>query len=212
AGRSLDRGRRRLLLGLGGLVVGGVAGVVSKARAGQELLRPPGAADEARFVSRCIGCGACLAGCPSGGLRPMLALDRLEAAFSPRLVPRIGPCLPDCAACGTACPTGAIARLSLEQKLAVRIGLAVIDQTLCLPWASRQRCVICLDACPPQWHAIELRRVGPAEFRPFVEPSRCTGCGICEHRCPVEGEAAVRVLPFGSSARGKDIVSLGAKA
>ena len=29
--------------------------------------------------------------------------------------------------------------------------------------------------------------------RPFVSPDRCTGCGICEHECPVSGQRAVRV-------------------
>mgnify|MGYP002682780136 CR=1 FL=1 len=30
---------------------------------------------------------------------------------------------------------------------------------------------------------------------PAVRPDRCVGCGICENRCPVEGEAAIRVRP-----------------
>ncbi|MFZ5569991.1 MAG: 4Fe-4S binding protein [Thermodesulfobacteriota bacterium] len=29
--------------------------------------------------------------------------------------------------------------------------------------------------------------------RPWVEPSRCIGCGICEHECPVAGERAIRI-------------------
>jgi ferredoxin len=29
--------------------------------------------------------------------------------------------------------------------------------------------------------------------RPFVEPARCIGCGICEHECPVRGKRAIRV-------------------
>jgi ferredoxin len=28
---------------------------------------------------------------------------------------------------------------------------------------------------------------------PFVDPSRCIGCGICEHECPVKGRRAIRV-------------------
>jgi polyferredoxin len=28
---------------------------------------------------------------------------------------------------------------------------------------------------------------------PFVDPDRCTGCGICEHDCPVRGIPAIRV-------------------
>ena len=29
--------------------------------------------------------------------------------------------------------------------------------------------------------------------KPFVDPVRCIGCGICEHECPVRGKRAIRV-------------------
>jgi len=29
--------------------------------------------------------------------------------------------------------------------------------------------------------------------RPYVDPARCIGCGICEHECPVSGQRAIRV-------------------
>ena len=29
--------------------------------------------------------------------------------------------------------------------------------------------------------------------RPYVDPERCIGCGVCEHECPVKGRAAIRV-------------------
>jgi ferredoxin len=29
--------------------------------------------------------------------------------------------------------------------------------------------------------------------RPYVDPARCTGCGMCEHECPVSGRRAIRV-------------------
>jgi ferredoxin len=29
--------------------------------------------------------------------------------------------------------------------------------------------------------------------RPRVVRDRCIGCGICEYKCPVNGEAAIRV-------------------
>ena len=31
--------------------------------------------------------------------------------------------------------------------------------------------------------------------RPYVDPERCVGCGICEHECPVKGKRAIRVSP-----------------
>jgi len=29
--------------------------------------------------------------------------------------------------------------------------------------------------------------------KPYVDPARCTGCGVCEHECPVSGLRAIRV-------------------
>jgi ferredoxin len=29
--------------------------------------------------------------------------------------------------------------------------------------------------------------------RPYIDPGRCTGCGVCEHECPVTGLRAVRI-------------------
>ena len=29
--------------------------------------------------------------------------------------------------------------------------------------------------------------------RPYVDPARCIGCGICQHECPVSGKRAIRV-------------------
>ena len=30
--------------------------------------------------------------------------------------------------------------------------------------------------------------------RPFVDPTRCIGCGMCEHDCPVSGRRAIRIF------------------
>jgi len=36
-------------------------------------------------------------------------------------------------------------------------------------------------------------------LQPQVDPERCTGCGICEHECPVSGVRAIRVSAEGES-------------
>jgi MauM/NapG family ferredoxin protein len=193
------RQRRHLMVGLlagcGGIALGAAAGFGVRAGRQHVPLRPPGASVEPRFTARCVGCGICTSVCPTGGLRPLRTVGRVDAIFTPELVPRIGPCLPECVACGEACPTGAIPKLSAAEKAAQTIGSAEIDRAVCLPWVSGHRCVICVDACPAEFHAVELRSVAPRIFRPFVEASRCTGCGICEYRCPVENRAAIRVRP-----------------
>ncbi len=186
--------RRSFVLGLGSLALGAMARFIVRAKSNRTLLRPPGAQNEQRFAARCVGCGTCVATCPTGGLLPLVSAHRLDAVFSPILVPRIGPCLPDCTACGEACPTSAIARIPAKRKKEIQIGLAVIDRTRCQPWAGGERCVICLDACPSEYSAIELKRTGTGEFRPYVKEHLCTGCGICEYKCPMVGESAIRVV------------------
>jgi len=190
-----DPRRRRFVLGFGSLAAGGAAGFMLRLRSSQAALRPPSRRSEQEFVARCVGCGSCLAVCPTGGLLPLVSAHRLDALFTPRLVPEFGICLPGCTACAEACPTGAIAKISTEDKPTVQIGLAVIDRSRCLPWAGGERCVICADACPPEYNAIELRRTETGEFRPFVNERLCPGCGICEQKCPVEGGSAIRVVP-----------------
>ncbi|MBF0379293.1 MAG: 4Fe-4S binding protein [Desulfamplus sp.] len=44
--------------------------------------------------------------------------------------------------------------------------------------------------------------------RPFIDPSRCIGCGVCEHECPVKGKRAIRVTAENES-RSKNHVLIG---
>jgi ferredoxin len=95
----------------------------------------------------------------------------------------------------------AIAPLSLEQKQLRVIGIACLDKDRCIPWAEEGDCIVCEEMCPLPEKAIELEPVeviGEAGdlrivLRPKVVVESCIGCGICEYKCPVEGEAAIRV-------------------
>jgi len=35
--------------------------------------------------------------------------------------------------------------------------------------------------------------------KPYVDPEKCIGCGICQHECPVPGKRAIRVTADGES-------------
>src|SRR5208337_3304984 len=74
--------------------------------------------------------------------------------------------------CGQVCPTGAIQRISIEEKTGtgpfakegpIKLGTAFFDRGRCLPWAME------------------------------------TPCGVCEHECPVTDEAAIRVTAIGET-------------
>jgi MauM/NapG family ferredoxin protein len=166
-----------------------------------QLIRPPGAQDEVAFLSRCLRCGQCMKVCPTSGLQPVALEAGLEGVWTPRLVPRLGYCDYGCVACGQACPSGAIPPLDLERKRGTVIGMAVVDRNRCWPWAYGIPCIVCEEMCPAPEKAIRLEAVTVTDARgesvvvqrPYVLDELCIGCGICEYRCPVEGQAAVRV-------------------
>lgn len=160
-----------------------------------ELIRPPGALPEREFLARCVRCGACMKACPTNTLQPAGLSAGIEGFFSPRVTPRRGPCEPLCTVCGEVCPTGAIRVLPAGEKIWAKIGTAQILRHKCLAWEFDRRCLVCDEVCP--YDAISLRSVpGVSVAVPFVEESRCSGCGFCEHQCPVQARAAIVVEPM----------------
>ncbi|ADH85404.1 4Fe-4S binding protein [Desulfurivibrio alkaliphilus] len=207
---GLDLGRRRLV----GAAVAGMAmvplmrvGNLPEARANPKLIRPPGSVPEKEFLSRCVKCGECMKVCLTGGLQPTLLEAGVEGLWTPLLVPRMGYCEYHCTLCGQVCPTGAIRRLSVEEKTEVKIGLAMFDRNRCLPWAYGIPCIVCEEVCPTPKKAIwfeeveVLNRDGePVRVqRPHVDLELCIGCGICETLCPVTDKPAIYVTSIGES-------------
>lgn len=166
------------------------------------LIRPPGARQEKEFLQRCTGCGMCIKICPTGALHPTLLEAGLEGLWTPRLVPRVGPCDQNCNLCGQVCPTEAIRPLPLEEKQKTKLGLAMFDTTRCLPYAYGRDCMVCEEQCPIADKAIYFLEVEIQDRegqkrkikQPHVDPDKCTGCGVCEYCCVYRDEAAVRVV------------------
>jgi ferredoxin-type protein NapF len=169
------------------------------------LIRPPGALPEERFVSVCSGCGECLKVCPNNALQSTLLEAGLAGLYTPRLVPRIGYCEEFCNFCGRVCPTEAIQPLPIKEKRLIQMGVAHIDKTRCIAWDMEKICLVCNEQC--SYHAI----VGDDKKRPIVKEDKCTGCGICENKCPVDGEAAIIVYSFGAQKKLKPEPSPNAK-
>jgi ferredoxin len=215
AGVALDLGKRRVI---GSMIAGLIAvpllriSPLKKAGAAEpRLIRPPGSLDEKAFLQRCIKCGECMKVCITGGLQPTLLEADLEGIWSPVLVPRIGYCEYRCTLCGQVCPTGAIRKLSVEEKASIRIGLAMIDKGRCLPFAHSTPCIVCEEVCPTPKKAIWFEEVRVRNRndktvtvkQPRVDLELCIGCGICETKCPVLGLPAITVTSIGES-RSKD--------
>ncbi len=212
---AMDLGRRRIIASaLGGIAVVPFLRTTPLTRANSKnpgLIRPPGSLEEKEFLKRCVKCGECMKVCTTNGLQPTLLEAGAEGIWSPVLVPRIGYCEYRCTLCGQVCPTGAIKKLALEEKVKVKLGLAMIDKGRCLPWAHATPCIMCEEVCPTPKKAVWFEKAQVRDRagrvltlqQPRVDLELCIGCGICETKCPVLGRPAIYVSSVGES-RSKD--------
>lgn len=160
-----------------------------------DLIRPPGARPEDSFLRRCYRCGACLQACPTNTLQPFGLAAGLPGLLTPIVTPQLGPCDPTCNICGQICPTRAIRPLSHPERIWAKVGTAQVLRHKCLAWEFDRKCLVCDEVCP--FDAIELKRVPDLKVTvPFVDEKRCSGCGYCEHHCPVEAQPAIVVEPM----------------
>lgn len=206
-----DMGRRALL---GGLIagfslplLGSLDGLFYGASA-PGLIRPPGALKERDFLALCQRCGLCMKVCPTNAIKPALGEAGMAGFWTPYLVMSHGYCEHGCTLCGSVCPTGAIRKISSKEKthMPVRIGSAYIDRGRCLPWSGNGPCIVCEEHCPTSPKAIILKKEyiwqsddGKIVQLPYVDLKKCTGCGICEYKCPIRGKPAIRVISAGES-------------
>jgi polyferredoxin len=195
------------------------------------VIRPPGSVEEREFLERCIRCAECMKVCPNNALHPAFFEAGIEGLWTPVLIARIGYCEHSCVLCGDVCPTGAIQKITEEQKMGVgqkpiSIGTAFYDQGRCLPWAMSVPCIVCEEFCPTSPKAIWVEELDipkrddkPSEEgepkmisvhvqRPHVDPALCIGCGACEKVCPVQDKPAVYVTSIGETRSKSNVILL----
>ena len=209
--KRIDLGRRNMI---GAAVVGLAGAALMKGNPLDQgrtynagLIRPPGSVAEDDFLDQCIKCGECMKVCPTNVVQPVMLEAGLEGLWTPVLKPELGYCEYKCNMCTQICPTDAIRKMTLEEKQKVKIGLAHVDKSRCLPWAYGRACQVCYEQCPLPEKAIKLEdtKVTTAKGttitvkQPLVNAELCTGCGICQNKCPVPDQAAIRVTSSGET-------------
>ena len=175
----------------------------SKRDINEAVIRPPGSLSEEQFLDKCIRCGECMKVCPTNGLQLTFLEAGVEGIGTPILVPRVGYCEYVCVSCTKVCPTNAIVELTEEEKKKVRIGIARIDTSRCIPYSEYENCLVCEEQCPISTKAIKFEIRDVVTFNgdvrrlkfPVVLKDKCIGCGICENKCPVKPKAAILVTP-----------------
>ena len=196
------------------------------------VIRPPGSVEEREFLERCIRCAECMKVCPNNALHPAFFEAGVEGLWTPILIPRIGYCEHSCVLCGDVCPTGAIQKITEEQKMGIgmrpiSIGTAFYDQGRCLPWSMSVPCIVCEEFCPTSPKAIWVEEVDVPKRepvaqenghepkmtmvhvqRPHVDPALCIGCGACEKVCPVQDKPAVYVTSVGETRSKTNVILL----
>jgi len=206
-GQGYDPDRRQALLTFG-LTLAALASFRIDSLAKREppfLIRPPGAREvneDVLGMSKCIRCSECIRACPTNALQTSSFEAGVQGFGSPVLIARNGYCDFSCNTCGQVCPVQAIPPLSLEEKQQRVIGKAYINESRCIAWSDHQDCLVCEEMCPLSDKAIQLEEkevwgrdntVVPVRL-PHVLRELCIGCGICEYKCPVNGEAAIRIF------------------
>jgi ferredoxin-type protein NapG len=152
-------------------------------------LRPPGALyPDKEFRDTCSRCRKCVEVCPAQCIQIDPTGRRGNGA--PFISPEEMPCVVcDGLKCMHVCPTGALTPIPLAE---INMGTALWNETLCVrskvdpSTGSGQGCTVCIDTCPIGEVAIELR-----EGKVHVIDDGCTGCGVCQQRCPTEPKSII---------------------
>ena len=132
----------------------------------KDVILPAGAGNKERFLNKCLNCNLCVENCPA---KIIAKADENYGAV--HIDYTKGECKYDCNKCAEVCPSGAIKKLSLEEKQKTRIAMAMIKEDKCT------KCTECISVCPA--HAI----IRTENNTPILNAAKCIGCGACKHAC-----------------------------
>ncbi len=170
--------RRDFVWGLGALALlwaGYAAGINFTKNIGKrvrDIILPAGAVNTNRMANKCLNCNLCINNCPN---RIITKADDKFSVVHIDYEKGKHYCEYNCHKCSEVCPSGAIRKISLEEKQNTRIGMASVTPH-CVG------CGACETACPTG--AIKILHTAQNDGRQAViDGSKCIGCGKCATVC-----------------------------
>ena len=142
------------------------------------FLRPPYFKNEALFLKECPSCqNKCDTVCE-------VEIIQIAQDGTPYIIFNDQGCT-YCDACADVCESGI---LNLEDKRHINAKIE-INKNRCLSW-NHTMCFSCKDPCLD--HAIDFQAMFMAQIN-----EKCTSCGFCISRCPVDAIDIVKVVDDG---------------
>ncbi|MBQ9688300.1 4Fe-4S binding protein, partial [bacterium] len=139
----------------------------------RRVILPAGSTDAKTMENKCLNCNLCVESCPHNILQP--ASEEFPAVHI-NYARGKRHCKFDCKKCSEVCPSGAIKKLTIEEKQHTKIAMATI-----LPHCNG--CRHCINSCPVNAISID-NHVAKID-------SKCIGCGKCVLSCR---KGAIRIV------------------
>lgn len=198
---EVDKGRRAFFRRAAGKAAEKVveqADARIEARAAR-WIRPPFAIAEIEFLLACTRCDACIQACPHGVIFRLPSSFGIDVTATPALdLTHKGcrlcadwPCVSACEPAALRLPETEEGQVSEPLPLP-RLARASIDTGQCLPYMGPE-CGACEGSCPVEgalaWDG----------YRPRIEVSLCTGCGLCRQACITDPKSIMIKSLYSSS-------------
>jgi len=139
--------------------------------------RPPGAGNEAIFLTLCTRCDKCVEACDYGAIFKFSDEAGPTLAGTPVMQPDERAChMCEGFPCVTACADEA---LTAPAAATWNLGKVTIDSARCIAFLGPE-CGACVGRCPSEHQAISLKN-----WKPLLDKTACYGCGVCIEACPM---------------------------